>query len=247
MSNLRAILAAAFLCAPAAPAAAQAKLDERPHVTATGTCVADVVPDRAALTVTVTRQGLDAARVSADAVSAFNAFRRDVEALRLPDAVLAGSGLSLQRNLDASGPRPVFRGYVANAVLHVESSDPARLAEVVPLAAGSRIEDVGEISLMVSDAGRRAAELGCLPRASADARARAAALVEGLSLALGPVLLVGDVRQGVRPPRLAPAAARAAAATPGQAPDVPLGVQRIEVTATVTFALGSGALGVGKP
>ena len=141
MPSVRAILAAAFLCAPAASALAQAKLDERPHVTATGTCVADVVPDRAALTVTVTRQGLDAARVSADAASAFNAFRRDVDALRLPDAVLAGNGLSLQRNLDASGPRPVFRGYVASAALHIETSDPARLAEAIPLGSGRATEE----------------------------------------------------------------------------------------------------------
>ena len=240
MPSVRAILAAALFCAPAASALAQAKLDERPHVTATGTCVADVVPDRAALIVTVTRQGLDAARVSADAASAFNAFRRDVDALRLPDAVLAGSGLSLQRNLDASGPRPVFRGYIASAGLHIETSDPARLAEAIPLAAGSRIDDVGEIVLSVSDAGRRAAELGCLPRASADARARAAALAEGLGLALGPALTIGDVRQGVRPPRPAPMAARMGAASPVPPPDVPLGVQRVEVTATVMFALGAG-------
>lgn len=238
MPSARAILAAAILCAPAA--AAQARPDDVPHVTATGTCVAEVVPDRASLTVTVTRQGLDAGRVSADATSAFNTFRRDVDALRLPDAVLSGSGLSFQRNLDTSGPRPVFRGYTASAGLQIESSDPARLAEVVPLATGSRIDDVGEIVLSVSDAGRRAAELGCLPRASADARARAAALVEGLGLALGPALLIGDVRQGVRPPRPSPTLARASAAAPAPTPDVPVGVQRIEVTATVTFALGAG-------
>lgn len=239
MPSVRASLAAVMLLAPAAPATAQASLDGRPHVTATGTCVAEVAPDRAALTVTVTRQGLDAARTGADAAAAFNTFRREVDALRLPDAVLAGSGLSLQRNLDASGARPVFRGYVASAGLQIETSDAARLAEAIPLAAGSRIDDVGEIVLSVSDKGRRAAELGCLPRASADARARAAALAEGLGLALGPALTIGDVRQGIRPPRPASMLARMGAAQPAPAPDVPLGVQRVEVTATVTFALGA--------
>ena len=43
-----------------------------------------------------------------------------------------------------------------------------------------------------------------------------------------------------RPPRPAPMAARTGAASPTPLPDVPLGVQRVEVTATVVFALGAG-------
>lgn len=228
-------LAALLLAAPAL-----AQQAETPRVTATGTCVAEVVPDRATILVTVTRRGADAARVSADATAAFNAFRREVDALRLPDAVLAGSGLSIQRIVETgAGQRPVFRGYIASAGLQVESSDPARLAEIVPLAAGSRIDDVGEIELSVSERQRRAAELGCLPKASADARTRAAALAEGIGMGLGPALMIADPGQGVRPPRpyaAAPAMLRMAA--PAQPPpDVPTGVQRIEVSTRVTFAL----------
>ena len=228
---------AAFLFA--APAVAQTA--ETPRVTATGSCVAEIVPDRARLSVAVTRQGPDVAKVSADTTAAFNAFRRAVDALRLPDAVLAGSGLAVQRVVETgAGQRPVFRGYSASASLQIESSDPARLAEVVPLAAGSRIDDVGEIELSVSDGQRRAVELGCLPKASADARARAAALAEGIGMALGPALLVGDPGPGARPPRpyaAAPAMMRMSAPAPAPPPDVPVGVQRIEVATTVTFGL----------
>lgn len=234
---LRPLMALAALLL-AAPALAQQA--ETPRVTATGTCVAEIVPDRARLSVAVTRQGPDVARVSADATTAFNAFRRAVDDLRLPDAVLAGSGLSVRRVVETpTGQRPVFRGYSASAGLQIESSDPARLAEVVPLAAGSRIDDVGEIELSVSDGQRRAAELGCLPKASADARARAAAMAEGLGMALGPALMIADPGL-VRPPRpyaAAPAMMRMSAPAPAPPPDVPVGVQRIEVSTTVTFAL----------
>ena len=65
-------------------------------------------------------------------------------------------------------------------------------------------------------------------------------LTWSVGLALGPALTIGDVRQGVRPPRPAPMAARTGAASPTPLPDVPLGVQRVEVTATVVFALGAG-------
>lgn len=238
MPMLRAALVAALAsAAQAGPAAAQPGLDGTPHVTATGTCLAELVPDRAALSVAVTRRGPDAARVSADATAVFNALRRDVDALRLPGAVLEGNGLSLRRNVDGSGQRPVFRGYIASAGLHVESSDPARLAEVIPLAARAGIDDVGEIALSVSEARRRAAELDCLPRASADARARAEALAEGLGVALGPVLRIGESRRdGSAHP--VDAARRMQLAAPAPPPDVPLGVQRLEVTTTVTFSLG---------
>lgn len=228
------VLAASLLAAPAL-----AQQAEPPRVTASGTCVAEVVPDRVMILVTVTRRGPDAARVSADATTAFNTFRREVDALRLPDAVLAGSGLSIQRVMETGpGQRPVFRGYIASAGLQVESSDPARLAEIVPLAAGSRIDDVGEIDLSVSDGQRRAAELGCLPKASADARTRAAALAEGIGMALGPALMIADPGPGPRPPRpYAPAMMRMNAPMPAPPPDVPAGVQRIEVSTTVTFGL----------
>ena len=49
MPTAKVFLAAVLLCAPAAPAVAQAKFDGTPRVTATGTCVAEIVPDRAAL------------------------------------------------------------------------------------------------------------------------------------------------------------------------------------------------------
>lgn len=229
-----AALAAVLLAAPAL-----AQTAETPRVTVTGSCVAEIVPDRASLSVAVTRQGLDAAKLSAEATAAFNAFRRAVDGLRLPNAVLTGSGLSIRRLLE-TGPnqRPVFRGYSASASLQIESSDPARLAEVVPLAGGSRIDDVGEIELSVSDGQRRAAELGCLPKASADARARASALAEGIGMALGPALVIGDSGPGPRPPRpYAPAMMRMSAPAPAPPPDVPVGVQRIEVSTTVTFGL----------
>lgn len=236
MLKCPAALAALLLAAPAL-----AQVPEPPRVTATGTCVAEIAPDRASLSVAVTRQGLDAAKLSAEATTAFNAFRRAVDQLRLPNAVLAGSGVSVRRLLETSpGQRPVFRGYTASASLQIESSDPARLAEVVPLAGGSRIDDVGEIELSVSDGQRRAAELGCLPKASADARTRAAALAEGLGMALGPAVTIADPGPGFRPPRpyaAAPAMMRMGAPAPAPPPDVPTGVQRIEVSTTVTFGL----------
>ena len=234
---------AALACAvPAAPTAAQER-DAPRTVTATGTCTAELAPDRAGLSVTVTRTGPDVARVAAEATSAFNAFRRGVEGLDLPGAVLAGDGLQVSRNMDLSGPRPVFRGYAASASLRVESSDPARLAAVVPLAAGARIDDVGEIVLSVSEAARERAVLDCLPRAGADARAKAEAMARGLGLPLGPALRIADYRvggDGPRPfPMPAPAPRAMVAAAPP--PDVSVGVRRMEVSTAVTFLLGDDA------
>lgn len=230
-------LAALSSAVLARPAAAQER-DAPRTVTATGTCTAELAPDRASVGVTVARTGPDVARVAADTTAAFNAFRRAVEGLDLPGAVLSSNGLQLSRNMDYSGSRPVFRGYAASASLHVESSDPQRLAAVIPLAAGARIDDVSEIVPSVSEAARGKAVLDCLPRASADARAKAEAMARGLGAALGPALRIGDpgtVRD--RPPFPVAAPAPRAMAAPAPPPDVSVGVQRVGVSTAVTFRL----------
>lgn len=233
-----AVFACAALAVLAAPAAGQER-DAPPTVTATGTCTAELVPDRASLAATVARTGPDVARVAAEATAAFNAFRRAVEGLGLPGAVLSSNGLQVSRNMDYSGPRPVSRGYAASASLRIESSDPARLAAVIPLAASARIDDVGEIVLSVSEAARDRAVLDCLPRASADARLKAEAMARGLGATLGPALRVGDYdTTGERPrPVFAPAPAPRAMAVSAPPPDVSVGVQRVGVSTAVTFRL----------
>lgn len=210
-------------------------------VTANGVCVAEVAPDRASVAVTVQRLEPDPAQAIADATRTFNVFKHDVEALALPDVILRSGGVSVGKQYDYDGQHRSFRGYQASAALSIETSDPQKLAAVPPLATKDRIDDVGEFELFVSETKRNAAIEACLPKATADAKTKAAAMARGVGLTLGPVVWISDFEpEGVQPRFRGLAAPMAAMAAPPPVQSVAVGVQRITVSAVVSFRLNEG-------
>jgi len=239
-----AVAAALLLIAPVAARAQQPGDTGQalpPIVIATGRCVAEVAPDRASVAVTVQRLESDPAQAIADATRMFNTFKHDVEALALPDVILRSSGVSVGKQYDYDGQHRSFRGYQANAALNIETSDPQKLAAVPPLATKDRIDDVGEFELFVSEAKRNTAIEACLPKATADAKTKAAAMARGVGLTLGPVVWISDFEPEAAQPRFRAFAAPMAAAMPAPPPvqSVAVGVERITVSAVVSFRLNA--------
>lgn len=212
-----------------------------PSITVRGTCAADAPPDRAQLSATVLRQAADPARAAAAATETYNKFRADVAGLKLPDLVLNSDGVQTAR-LTETDPQGHTRitGYQGSATLTVETSSVARLAEVMRAAAQDGVDEVSPIAVFVSPGLRDRLVDRCLPQAAADARRRAAALLQGLNLTPGPVLTVdGYEVQGAEPPGPGPRPmAMMARAVP--LPELSAGPARITVSTTVTFALPGG-------
>jgi uncharacterized protein YggE len=140
------------------------------------------------------------------------------------------------RGTDERNGRLVTTGYTARAGLTVETSSLPGLARVMQQAATDGMANIGSMELFLSEPLRQKLEQSCLPKATADARGRAAALLAGIGASLGDVLSVTSGDTQMPPPRPAFAAmAMARAAAPE--PDLSAGPQTVTVSASVTFAI----------
>lgn len=217
-----------------APAAAQ--------ITVRGACSVAAAPDRGALTATIVRRAPDAAGAADAASRAYSAFRAAVTALKLPDAVLRSNGIQTAQltETDQQGHDRVT-GYQGTASLDIETSAIARLAEAMQAAAKAGVDEVAPMRVFLSPAAQDRLVADCLPKAAADARAKAVALLRGLDLGIGAVQRVDgyDVQGGEMPPPGGPRpmAMRAMAAM-APPPDVSPGTTPITVSTTITFAIG---------
>jgi uncharacterized protein YggE len=208
------------------------------QVTATGTCVAEVVPDRASLELTVTRTHPTLDKAVAETTAAFNDLHREVEGLKLPDVILRSSGVAIDKEYENANSRSVFRGYRASITLSIATSDAQQLAQVATLASKYHIDDVGPFVMSVSYARREKAIAGCLPTAAADAKAKAAALAKGIGLTLGAPVTIADYQVDAPGHGPRPLMAMRAAAPAAQPATVDSGITQITVTTRVTFRLG---------
>ena len=215
--------------------------DPAPSITVQGSCSQTVLPDRARIEATAERRGSDASRAIAEATTTYNRFRADVEKLKLPDVVMDSSGVQVGRVGEDDGnakPGPVQ--FSATAGLSVETSSLEGLAQVMHIAALDRIDNLGAMENYLSDALHDRIVAECLPKAAADARTKAQALLRGLNADLGAVQRIDglDTGGGVMRP-MAPKAAgmmRMAAVQPTA--DLSTARQTITVTTTVTFLIG---------
>lgn len=228
----------AFICA-LGPLAALA--DPAPSITVQGSCSENVLPDRARIDVTAERRGPDASRAIAEATNAYNRFRADVEKLKLPDAVLDSSGVQAGRIGDDDNPKPGPVQFSATAGLSVETSSLEGLAQVMRIAAADRIDSIGPLENYLSDALHDRIVADCLPKATADARTKAQALLRGLNADLGAVQRIDglDMGGGVMRPMAAKAAGMVRMAAAQPTADLSTARQTITVTVTVTFLIAT--------
>jgi uncharacterized protein len=216
---------------------AAAEPQPSPSVSVQGICTVSATPDRARVFVGAEVTGPDAAKAASGAISQYNRFRADVEKLALPDAALTSTGVQTDRSTDERNGKLITTGYTARAGLTVETSSLPGIARVMQDAATDGMASVGGMELYLSDGLRRTLEQSCLPKATADAKERAAALLAGLGVSLGDVLSVGsgDMEQPMPKPMFA--AAPMAMARSAPMPELSAGPQTITVTANVTFAI----------
>ena len=242
MMTARSLLALSIILA--APAAAQTvpAAHER-SVSAEGRCTVDVAPDRGRLTIWTQRTEASAGRASSEATAALAALRGKLDALHLADASIESNGVQIDKQ-QIDGPKgPTGFQYQARAGLQLESSDLAGLGRAMDAVASA--DEIAPLAVYVSDTRRQQAIDSCLPKATAEAKRHAEALLSGVGDKLGPVQHISgfdarggeapasDLFGGGRPVIYARMAAPMAAKA-----EVSAGDRQIEVRSTVTFGIG---------
>ncbi|MBB3172218.1 uncharacterized protein YggE [Endobacter medicaginis] len=237
----RTLLALSLIWAAPAMAQTSPPAHER-SVSAEGGCTALVAPDRGRLTIWTQRTESSAGRASAEATAALATLRGRLDGLHLADAAIESNGVQIDKQ-PIDGPKgPTGFQYQARAGLQLDSSDIAGLGRAMDAVASA--DEIAPMAVYVSEGKRQQAIDACLPKATAEAKRHAEALLSGVGDRLGPTLRINgfeahggeapasDLFGGGRPVLYARMAAPMAAKA-----EVSAGDRQIEVRSTVTFGI----------
>lgn len=218
------------------PAAALA--EPGPTISASGTAQESRTPDQAEVSVGVQATG----KTSAEAQDALNKAMDKVviavKATGLAGLVVQTQGVSLQPEYEDTGSRrqPRITGYRASNTIRARTSQVDKVGTLLDIAVAAGANQIWGISFSLKDSA--AARRDAIIAATADAKARAQAIADGLGVKLGSVLHATTGAAQVRPffSRQMEMADRgfsaAAAASPVEAGEV-----TVSADVTVEFAI----------
>jgi len=230
---------AVLLTLPLCVAANADESDPQPRIVVTGQGSADIAPDMAILTLTVTRQA-ETARAALDAnSSAMTEVHKAMQKSGIENRDMQTSGFSIQPNYvypvqksPAEREPPRIAGYTVRNSLTVRIRDIDAVGAILDQSVSLGVNDGGNITFTNADPSAAIAE--ARTTAVHDAIARADTLAAAAGVKRGRLLEISEQTYNPRPvPMMEMAMSRAADA----APPVAVGENTYNVSVNVTYAI----------
>lgn len=186
-----------------------------------GECLTKIPADRGSLILIVKQRNSNAGTAAQQAQDKYNKLIAKVRKLNLKEASLQTQSFIVNEEFDYNQGRQTSRGFVASMSLEVETSEPARLSEVLKISTEEKVEEIGALSTFPSSLVQKKARENCLEEAFQNAKQKAERLIKSSGQKLGPALSIQEVYRGstVQPPPMLRAKAMmamdAAAGAPG--------------------------------
>lgn len=166
--------------------------DRNEGITATGTCLKKVAQDRASVTLLSTALAPMASDASREATKAHQKLRESVQALKLENMSLETTGYNVSEEREWVNKKTVSKGFRANLSLEVQTSDIARIGDVIAVATKLGIKGVSGLNTFVSNEKYKSEYEGCLESATRNAKDKALKLAKGAGVKLGKVLAINE-------------------------------------------------------
>lgn len=206
-------------------------------VSVSGSCIRSVIPDRGAVTLTAEIKDSDAKRAQTAATRSYEAVRSKALGLKLPDAQLSTSEYTSEEVKEWEKDRMVSRGFRTRIGLRVETSDTARLGEVMEMASREGIKQISGMQLFVSSKKLLDEKMACLKEAAEQAKAKADTLAKSLGAKVGDVIAVQESPSYTPVPMLQGTVAMGMAEERAPAPRIEAGKIEVSTSVNVTFGL----------
>jgi len=230
-----ALFAAALL-----PSNSKAETSHRPHmlrraISVTGECLARVAQDRGAVTVTSSVVAKTPQEASSKTIAAHEAIKKEVKGLSLRDASTETVVYSVFEECSYDGSRRSCTGFRARLASRFETSEIARIGEVIGVASRLGAEEVSNLQTLVSPELMKREREGCLEQATRNAASKAAKLAAGAGVSLGRVRSIEEgVASGEGWPVAREFAPRALAAVANAAPEASVEAKPVDISVTVS-------------
>ncbi len=207
-------------------------------VSVSGACIRSVVPNRAAVVLMVDEKDADAKRAQVAATRRYESIRGKISAFRLPEGEMTTVEFHSEEIREWEKNKLISKGFRTRIGLRVETSDQARLGEVIEMASREGIKQISGLKLFVSTKKMLEEKMGCLKEASEQARAKAESLVKALSAKLGEVQTIMETSGPDSPsPMMMMDQGMMKNSAMDAAPQIEPGKTEITTTVQVTFGL----------
>ena len=211
-------------------------------VSVTGQCSRQSSPDRGSVTLTAETTDKTAAEASEKVTKLYEKVRAEVKKLKLADAQLQTTNYNVFAEYDYSSGKQKLRGYKAQMGLHIETSEIAKLGDVMAIATKNGVQNVSGLSTYLSITKSREEHEACLEDAVKNARLKADRMAKAGGAKVGEVLVLEEYQRARAeyPVVGGQSKAMSFASAEGNSPPPPTMEARqqdIAVTVYVTFSL----------
>jgi uncharacterized protein YggE len=159
-----------------------------------GECLTKVVQDRGSVTIASSTLAPSSKEASEKTIRAHEAIKKAVRELALPDFISETEGYSVQQECSYPEGRRKCQGYRAHLATRFETSDIARLGDMIGVASQLGSEEVSNVNTFASPEKLQSAREACLETAIKNAAAKAQKLASGAGRKMGKLV---SVREGV--------------------------------------------------
>ena len=174
-----------------------------PGIQVVGECLKKVAQDRGSVVVSTSIAAATPQEASEQTTQSHEKVRTQVMGLRLKDAASETINYSVMQECTYDQGKRHCQGYRAVYSTRFETSEIARLGEVISVAAKHPMQEVSQLETFVSPTKLKSERESCLEVATRDALSKAQTLARGANVTLGPLRFLAEVNDmGMRPPVL---------------------------------------------
>lgn len=163
-----------------------------PGITVVGECLAKVVQDRASVTISSSTVAPNSQEASKKTILAHESLKKEVRQLGLPDFAADTADYSVQQECSYEGGKRRCEGYRARLATRFETSDLARIGDVIAVSSKLGSEEVSGLETFASPAKLKEVREACLETATKNAGAKAQKIAAGAGVRLGKLVSVEE-------------------------------------------------------
>ncbi len=157
----------------------------RKFISTTGECILEAASDRLGVSFVARARDMSLKKAQAESRKKYDELVKALKALNLKDAKIETSLYNVHENREWENNKTVFKGYIVEMGVDIETSEVSRGGEALEAGAKAGLTDVGSLRMFLSDAKKKELRFQCLSIASEDAMKKAQKIAESLNIKLG--------------------------------------------------------------
>lgn len=198
---LSAVLSTFCITMPLSAQVTHQSPDNSSGIVVSGECLTKVVQDRGSVVIGSTTVAKNTKEASEKVIKAHETLKTRIRELMLKDFVVETAQYSVDQECSYDQGRRRCEGFRARLATRFETSEIARLGDIIGVSSQLGSEEVSELSTFASPQTLKTAREACLEVAMKNAASKAQILAKGAGVILGKLKVVREVsaHDGVRP------------------------------------------------